>query len=201
CRSGPCPRPFASSQGAQDRRWAPQELRGGCFRADSVADRVRSYGGNKAYAVLSARRPGRSLPASARPVSGRGETAMNPSTSSSRLSHLRGPLLAAGIALSTFAAAQSAPEAPVNPELGPAFATKNAAYVPVLFDEIPGWEDESFEQTYTSFSTNCKAMKRRASWAPICARLARLPKNDEALRAFIRDEFYAYQMLTPTRSA
>lgn len=126
---------------------------------------------------------------------------MNPSTSSSRLSRLRGPLLAAGIALSTFAAAQSAPEAPVNPELGPAFATKNAAYVPVLFDEIPGWEDESFEQTYTSFSTNCKAMKRRASWAPICARLARLPKNDEALRAFIRDEFYAYQMLTPTRSA
>jgi membrane-bound lytic murein transglycosylase A len=73
--------------------------------------------------------------------------------------------------------------------------------VPVLFDEIPGWEDESFEQTYASFSSNCKAMKRRSAWAPICAKLARLPKNDAALRAFMHDEFYAYQMLTPTRGA
>lgn len=118
-----------------------------------------------------------------------------------RLQRLRAPLLALGIALSSFAAAQSAPEAPVNPDLGPAFATKTAAYVPVLFDEIPGWGDESFEETYASFSTNCKAMKRRSAWAPLCARLAKLPRNDEALRQFMHDEFYAYQMLTSTRSA
>src|SRR5690606_8449132 len=105
---------------------------------------------------------------------------------------------------SSLAAAQSAPEqaaAPVNPDLGPAFATKNAAYMPVLFDEIPGWEDESFDETYASFATNCKAMKRRSAWAPICAKLSKLPKNDAALREFMHDEFYAYQMLTPTRSA
>ncbi|MFT4180000.1 MAG: MltA domain-containing protein, partial [Thermomonas sp.] len=116
-------------------------------------------------------------------------------------SRLRVPLLAIGIALSTFAAAQSAPETPANPALGPAFATKNAAYVPVMLEEIPGWEDESFEETWAGFSTNCKAMKRRAAWAPLCARLAKLPKNDDALRQFMHDEFYAYQMLTPTRSA
>lgn len=117
---------------------------------------------------------------------------------------LRGPLLALGIALSTFAAAQSAPDtpqAPTNPDLGPAFATKTASYVPVMFDEIPGWEDESFEETYASFSTNCKAMKRRSAWAPLCARLAKLPKNGDALRQFMHDEFYAYQMLTSSRSA
>ena len=114
---------------------------------------------------------------------------------------LRGPLLAFGIALSTFAAAQSAPEAPVNPNLGPAFSTKNAAYVPVLFDEIPGWEEDNFGEMADDFANNCKAMKRRASWAPICAKLARLPKSDDALRGFVHDEFYAYQMLTPTRSA
>ncbi len=119
----------------------------------------------------------------------------------SRLQRLRAPLLALGIALSSFAAAQSAPEGPVNPDLGPAFATKTAAYVPVLFDEIPGWGDESFDETYASFSTNCKAMKRRKAWAPLCARLAKLPRNDEALRQFMHDEFYAYQMLTSTRSA
>ena len=45
----------------------------------------------------------------------------------SRLQRLRAPLLALGIALSSFAAAQSAPEGPVNPDLGPAFATKTAA--------------------------------------------------------------------------
>ena len=121
-----------------------------------------------------------------------------------RLARFRTPLLALGIALSSIAAAQSAPDpatAPVNPDLGPAFATKNAAYVPVLFDEIPGWEDESFDETYASFASNCKAMKRRSAWAPLCARLARLPKNDAALREFMHDEFYAYQMLTPTRSA
>ncbi len=122
-------------------------------------------------------------------------------TRSENATHLRTPLLALGIALSSFAAAQSAPEAPVNPELGPAFATKTAAYVPVMFDEIPGWGDESFDETYAGFTTNCKAMKRRTAWAPLCAKLAKLPRNDAALRQFMHDEFYAYQMLTSTRSA
>ena len=129
---------------------------------------------------------------------------MNRTAPASRLACLRSPLLALGIAISSFAAAQSATDpvaAPTNPDLGPAFATKNAAYVPVLFDEIPGWGDESFDETHASFASNCKAMKRRSAWAPICARLAKLPKNDAALRNFMHDEFYAYQMLTPTRSA
>jgi len=129
---------------------------------------------------------------------------MNRPAPASRRSPFRLPWLALGIALSSFAAAQSAPDpvaAPTNPNLGPAFATKNAAYVPVLFDEIPGWQDESFDETYASFASNCKAMKRRSAWAPICAKLAKLPKNDAALRDFMHDEFYAYQMLTPTRGA
>ena len=129
---------------------------------------------------------------------------MNRTAPAPRFARLRTPLLALGIAVSSFAAAQSAPDpaaTPTNPNLGPAFATRNAAYVPVLFDEIPGWEDESFDETYASFSANCKAMKRRSAWAPICAKFARLPKNDAALREFMHDEFYAYQMLTPTRSA
>lgn len=117
---------------------------------------------------------------------------------------LRTTTMALGIAVSTLAAAQSAPDAPaapVNPNLGPAFATKTAAYVPVLFDEIPGWENESFEETAAGFASNCKAMKRRSAWAPICSRLAKLPKTDAALQQFMHDEFYAYQMLTSTRSA
>lgn len=120
------------------------------------------------------------------------------------LAKLRSPLLMLGIAISTLAAAQSAPEvpiAPVNPDLGPAFATKNAAYVPVLLDEIPGWEEESLSEMAANFSGNCKAMQRRSAWAPLCAKLARLPKDDASLRQFMHDEFYAYQMLTPTRSA
>jgi len=126
---------------------------------------------------------------------------MTRTENATHLRHLRAPLLALGIALSSFAAAQSAPEGPVNPDLGPAFATKTAAYVPVLFDEIPGWGEESFDETYASFTTNCKAMKRRTAWAPLCAKLAKLAHNDEALRQFMHDEFYAYQMLTSTRSA
>ena len=118
-------------------------------------------------------------------------------------SPLRSALLALGIALCSFAAAQSAPEQPtlpVNPELGPAFSTRNAAYVPVLLDEIPGWEEEDFAGMQANFLGNCKAMQRRSAWAPLCARLARLPKDNAALQQFLHDEFYAYQMLTPTRS-
>ena len=118
--------------------------------------------------------------------------------------HLRTPMIAVAIAVSSLAAAQSAPEvpaAPVNPNLGPAFATKTAAYVPVLFDEIPGWNNESFDETAAGFASNCKAMKRRSAWAPICSRLAKLPKTDAAMQQFMHDEFYAYQMLTSTRSA
>ncbi|MDQ3038584.1 MAG: MltA domain-containing protein, partial [Pseudomonadota bacterium] len=117
---------------------------------------------------------------------------------------MRAPAMVMGIALSTLAAAQSAPDAPIkpaNPDLGPAFATKTAAYVPVLFDEIPGWNSESFEETAAGFARNCKAMKRRSAWAPICARLTKLPKTDAALQQFMHDEFYAYQLLTSARSA
>ena len=121
------------------------------------------------------------------------------------LARLRSPMLMLGIAISTIAAAQSAqdmpPQAPVNPDLGPAFATRNAAYVPILLDEIPGWGDESLGEMYANFNTNCKAMKRRSAWAPLCAKLAKLPREDAAMRQFMHDEFYAYQMLTPTRSA
>lgn len=114
---------------------------------------------------------------------------------------LRTLLLAVGVATGTVAAAQSAPEVPTNPDLGPAFATRNAAYVPILLDEIPGWENEDFGEAFASFSTNCRAMKRRSAWAPLCAKLAGLPRNENALRQFLHEEFYAYQMLTPTRSA
>ena len=73
------------------------------------------------------------------------------------LARLRSPMLMLGIAISTIAAAQSAqdmpPQAPVNPDLGPAFATRNAAYVPILLDEIPGWGDESLGEMYANFNT------------------------------------------------
>lgn len=121
------------------------------------------------------------------------------------LARMRSPLLMLGIAISTIAAAQSAPDTPargsVNPDLGPAFATRNAAYVPILLDEIPGWEEESLGEMYANFSNNCKAMKRRSAWAPLCAKLVKLPREDAAMRQFLHEEFYAYQMLTPTRSA
>lgn len=121
-----------------------------------------------------------------------------------RPGRLRSLLLAGGIALATLASAQSAlppPEAPTNPALGPAFATRNAAYVPVLLEEIPGWDEENLGELQASFATNCRAMQKRSAWAPLCARMARLPKDDATLRQFLQEEFYAYQMLTPTRSA
>ncbi len=121
-----------------------------------------------------------------------------------RREHLRRLLLAGGIALATLASAQStqpAPEAATNPALGPAFATRNAAYVPVLLEEIPGWDEENLSELQANFNTNCKAMQRRSAWAPLCSRLARLPRDDAALRQFLQEEFYAYQMLTSTRSA
>jgi membrane-bound lytic murein transglycosylase A len=112
--------------------------------------------------------------------------------------------LLAGIAISTLAVAQSTtPDAafPTNPSLGPAFATRNAAYVPVLFEEIPGWEEENLAALKTAFVDNCRAMRKRSAWAPVCDKLTALPADDAALRQFLRDEFYAYQILTPTRSA
>ena len=120
---------------------------------------------------------------------------------SQRQRRLRLLLLTMGVATSTIAVAQNPPVLPTNPDLGPAFATRNATYVPILLDEIPGWEHEDFDEAFASFATNCKAMKRRSAWAPICAKLARLPRTESALRQFLHDEFYAYQMLTPTRSA
>ena len=115
---------------------------------------------------------------------------------------LRAALLALGIATTTFAAAQSAPDAANagnDPSLGPAFSTRNAAYVPVPFDEIPGWDEDSFDDMADDFANNCKAMRRRAAWAPLCNKLARL-RGDAALRDFLIENFYAYQMLTPARA-
>lgn len=123
-------------------------------------------------------------------------------TRTTRLTALRAGLLALGIAGTTFAAAQSAPDAANAgnaPGLGPAFSTRNAAYAPVPFEDIPGWDEDSFDDMADDFANNCKAMKRRAAWAPLCNKLARI-RGDAALRAFLLENFYAYQMLTPARS-
>ncbi|MDO5609604.1 MAG: MltA domain-containing protein [Pseudomonadota bacterium] len=95
--------------------------------------------------------------------------------------------IAIGLAIAQPACAQS--------ELGPAFSTRNASYVPVAYQDIPGWDDDSHGELARNFATNCSGIRRRPNWGEICRQIAALPKgNDGALRQFLHDNFFAYQV-------
>lgn len=114
-----------------------------------------------------------------------------------RRSLLRGLLLPAVLAAAP--AFADDPAAAGSATLGPAFATRNAAFTPVSYAQLPGWDSDALHESANGMRSSCTALQRKPAWAPICADFDALDGSDTALRGFFLRNFYAYQVMSPAR--
>jgi membrane-bound lytic murein transglycosylase A len=91
------------------------------------------------------------------------------------------------------------PGAVIPRETGPreGFATKHARYVPVSWEELPGWREGATLGAWNAFAQGCAVLVRRAAWRDTCERASVLrPANPAAAREFFEREFEAFQIRT-----
>lgn len=92
--------------------------------------------------------------------------------------------------------------APVGPEadIGQSFETRNAVFEPRPFTQMPGWDSDDFTDSVDGMRQSCSALRRKSVWDRICTTFSALAHDDPlAVRRFFEDNFYAYQVLSPTR--
>lgn len=104
-----------------------------------------------------------------------------------------------GLLPALLVAAASADEVPAADTLGPAFATRNAAFLPVSYAQLPGWDSDALHESANGMRASCQALQRKPAWAGICADFDALDGSDAALRGFFLRNFYAYQIMSPAR--
>ena len=104
-----------------------------------------------------------------------------------------------GLLPALLAAAAWADEAPIADTLGPAFATRNAAFLPVSYARLPGWDSDALHESANGMRASCRALQRKPVWTGICADFDALDGSDAALRGFFLRNFYAYQIMSPAR--
>ncbi len=94
-----------------------------------------------------------------------------------------------GLLPALLAAAASADEVPAADTLGPAFATRNAAFLPVSYAQLPGWDSDALHESANGMRASCQALQRKPAWAGICADFDALDGSDAALRGFFLRNF------------
>jgi membrane-bound lytic murein transglycosylase A len=84
--------------------------------------------------------------------------------------------------------------------VGQPFATRNASFEPVAFDQVPGWNQDALHESADGMRTSCAALRRKAAWSEVCADFDRVDTgSDAALRGFFQRNFHAYRILSPAR--
>lgn len=85
-------------------------------------------------------------------------------------------------------------------ELGHPFATRHAAFEPVRFGDLPGWNQDTLREGADGMRQSCAALRRKPGWGALCAEFDGVDAgNDAALRAFFERNFHAYRMMSPAR--
>jgi len=80
-------------------------------------------------------------------------------------------------------------------------ATKHARYVPVSWEELPGWREGATLEAWSAFAQGCAVLSRRPAWRETCDRASVLrPATAAAAREFFEREFEAFQIQTVDRA-
>ena len=81
------------------------------------------------------------------------------------------------------------------------FATKHARYVPVSWEELPGWREAATLGAWSAFAQGCAVLSRRQAWRETCERASVLrPATAAVAREFFEREFEAFQIRTVDRA-
>lgn len=84
--------------------------------------------------------------------------------------------------------------------LGQPFATRHAAFEPVRFADVPGWDNDALHESANGMRESCDALRRKQGWSTVCAAFDRVDAgSDAALRAFFESNFHVYRMMSPAR--
>jgi membrane-bound lytic murein transglycosylase A len=76
-----------------------------------------------------------------------------------------------------------------------AFWTKYAYFVPVRFDDLPGWRDDKLVEAWKAFQASCSVLATRSFWSGPCRRADGVnTRNESDIRKFIESEFALYQI-------
>lgn len=84
--------------------------------------------------------------------------------------------------------------------IGQPFATRNANFEPVAFEQLPGWNQDALHESADGMRASCQALRRKSGWSAVCGDFDGVDaNNDVALRAFFQRNFHAYRILSPAR--
>lgn len=61
------------------------------------------------------------------------------------------------------------------------------------WDELPGWQDDSFDELFAAFQLSCRSLRFRDDWQQVCTEATHL-SGPEALREFFHDFFVPWQL-------
>ncbi len=100
-------------------------------------------------------------------------------------------------------AQSSSSSATVSPTSSPQVAgvatsitTQNATYVVSGFEGLPGWNSDSFAESWAAFSESCRVLAPKVNeWKALCARSTQVnASSNESVRKFFESEFVPYQV-------
>lgn len=68
------------------------------------------------------------------------------------------------------------------------FSTRLAAFKPVPFDSLPGWQQDKLGEAWSAFKESCKALERKPNWKAVCAQVKAI-KDPQQGRQLLEREF------------
>lgn len=72
---------------------------------------------------------------------------------------------------------------------------------PALFDDLPGWRDDTLEGVLDALRASCRALRLRSDWREACAATEQLGRPDAAgLRLHFETHFVPYRVANPDGS-
>ena len=77
-----------------------------------------------------------------------------------------------------------------------AFKTRNASFVPMAFNDVPGWKEDNMVQSWSAFMQSCRALRSKDKvWSNVCVKAQNVKSSPQAIRLFFEREFIPFQIL------
>src|SRR5260370_29439147 len=132
-------------------------------------------------------------------------TARNSATPASSSIHSISPCLRQFVIAAATVLVAACITPPPPPSRPPAVSTAMQLR-PVVFTDLPGWNDDAQQDAWASFNASCVALVARpasaATWNTVCAAATTIDGRDAfAVRPFFEHHFTAYQGLAPDGEA
>ena len=92
------------------------------------------------------------------------------------------------------AAPAAAPAAPTAAQAS-AFKTRNASFIPMAFNDVPGWKEDDMVQSWSAFMQSCRVLRsKHPVWENVCVKAKNVRASPQTIRLFFEREFIPFQI-------